>query len=127
GFKSGALIFFGGYTANASAVQNAGIATATTPAGPTGVVDVAFTNPDGQSYVLPAGYSYVPKPELQTIFPSAGPTAGGTSFTLAGKSYVTGARVFFDTVEATGVNVMSATVITGNTPPHGAGPVDVKV
>lgn len=33
---------------------------ATTPAGPAGNVDVTVTNPDGQSAVLTAGFSYVP-------------------------------------------------------------------
>src|SRR5262245_20215403 len=88
-FRSGALIFFGGYTANASAVQNAGIATATTPAGPSGSVAVAVTNPDGQSSVLPGGYSYVPRPVLMTLFPNTGPTGGGTMFTLAGSGFAT--------------------------------------
>src|SRR5262249_50555426 len=127
GFKSGALVFFGGYTANASAVQNSGIATATTPAGPTGSVAVSFTNPDGQSSVLPGGYSYVPKPVLMTLFPPNGPHRGRTQFHLAGSNLATGARVFFDNLEATAVSVPSATVITGNTPAHGAAVVDVRV
>jgi len=127
GFRSGMLVFFGGYTANASSVQNAGIATATTPAGPSGSVAVAVTNPDGQSSVLPGGYSYIPRPIVMTMTPQTGPTTGGTTFTLAGSNFGMGARVFFDNVEATGVNVASAFVITGSTPPHGAGAVDVRV
>ncbi|MEW5738063.1 MAG: IPT/TIG domain-containing protein [Myxococcota bacterium] len=127
GFQTGMLVFFGGFSASAAATQNAGIATATTPPGPTGVVDVAITNPDGQSAVLQNGFSYTARPELTTIFPAQGPTTGGTNFTLAGSNFAAGARVHFDQAEATNVMVASATVITGTTPAHALGVVDVRV
>lgn len=127
GFQAGMLVFFGGYTAAAAATQNGGIATATSPAGPTGRVNVAITNPDGQSSTLVNGFSYTPRPELTTIFPATGPTTGGTSFTIAGNNFAPGARVYFGTVEASAVIVGSATVITGNTPPNALGAVDVRV
>jgi hypothetical protein len=127
GFQPGMLVFFGGYSAAAAATQNSGIATATSPAGPRGRVDVAITNPDGQSAVLPLGFSYTPRPELTTIFPAQGPTTGGTSFTIAGNNFAAGARVYFGMAEASGVMVGSATVITGTTPPNPLGAVDVRV
>lgn len=127
GFQPGMLVFFGGYSASAAATQNTGIATATSPAGPSGRVDVAITNPDGQSSTLVNGFSYTPRPVLTTIFPATGPTTGGTAFTIAGSNFAPGARVYFGTTEASMVMVGSATVITGNTPPHPLGTVDVRV
>ena len=127
GFQAGMLVFFGGYSAAAAATQNAGIATATSPAGPRGRVDVAITNPDGQSSILPNAFSYTPRPEPTTIFPATGPTTGNTPFTLAGNNFASGARVYFGAAEASGVTVASATVITGNTPANPLGTVDVKV
>ncbi len=127
GFQPGMLVFFGGYSAAAAATQNTGIATATSPAGPSGRVDVAITNPDGQSSVLPLGFSYTPRPELTTIFPAQGPTTGGTSFTIAGNNFAPGARVYFGAVEASAVMIGSATVISGTTPPNPLGAVDVRV
>lgn len=126
-FQTGMLVFFGGFIANASAVQNAGIATAVTPAGPTGTVDVAVTNPDGQTSTLTASFKFIPRPAPQNIAPTNGPTAGATSFTLAGAAFVTGAKVYFGGVQSADAAVQSATVITGTTPAHGPGPVDVKV
>ena len=127
GFQAGMLVFFGGYTAAAAATQNSGIATSTSPAGPTGRVNVAITNPDGQSSTLVNGFSYTPRPELTTIFPATGPTTGNTAFTIAGNNFAPGARVYFGTVEAAAVIVGSATVITGNTPPNPLGTIDVRV
>jgi hypothetical protein len=127
GFAQGMLVFFGGFSATASSVQNPGIAQATTAGGPTGQVDVAVTNPDGQSSILTNGFSYTPRPEPQTIFPAEGPTGGGSTFTIAGRNFSAGARVFFGTTEATTAMVMSPTVITGTTPARAAGAVDVRV
>lgn len=127
GFQTGMLVFFGGYSASAAATQNAGIATATSPAGPSGRVDVAITNPDGQSSLLVNAFSYTPRPEPTTIFPATGPTTGGTAFTLAGSNFAQSARVFFGTAEAAGVTVASPTVITGLTPPNPLGTVTVRV
>ncbi len=127
GFQQGLLVFFGGFSAAAAAVQNGGISTATTPAGPSGQVDVSVTNPDGQSSTLANGYSYTPRPEPQTIFPAEGPTAGGVAFTIAGRNFGAGARTYFGTVEATAAQVQSSTVITGSTPPQVAGTYDVRI
>jgi len=61
------------------------------------------------------------------ISPVSGPAAGGTSVTITGTGFVTGAAVTFGGTAATGVNVASATSITATTPAHAAGVVDVVV
>ncbi len=127
GFQQGMLVFFGGFSASASNRMTDFIATATTPGGPSGQVDVAVTNPDGLSAVLTNGFSYTPLPTVASIFPAEGPTGGGTTFTIAGSNFTAGVKVFFGATEATTAMMSSSTVITGTTPAHAAGVVDVRV
>jgi hypothetical protein len=92
-----------------------------------------FTSPGAlknDNTVLPASGGGTPQPQPPTItsvFPSPGSTAGGTSVTITGTNFVSGATVKFDTTAATNVNVMSSTTITVTTPPHAAGLVNVTV
>jgi hypothetical protein len=64
---------------------------------------------------------------VTSVMPNQGPTAGGTSVTIAGSGFASGATVTFGGNAATGVNVPSATSITCTTPAHGAGQVSVTV
>ena len=66
-------------------------------------------------------------PSVTAINPTSGSTAGGTSVTLTGANFVSGATVKFGGVAATNVNVSSSTTITATTPAHAAGVVDVVV
>lgn len=66
-------------------------------------------------------------PTLTSIDPDTGTTAGGTAFEITGTDFVTGAEVTFGGDAATDVSVDSATTITGVTPAHAAGAVDVVV
>jgi len=65
-------------------------------------------------------------PTVTGINPTSGPTAGGTSVTITGTGFVTGASVMFDSALATVLDVQP-TAIMALTPPHTAGPVDVVV
>ncbi len=126
-FKSGMLVFFGGHLASAALTQTAGIARATTPTGPQGLVDVVVTNTDGQSHRRVGGFLYVAAPLPRSIAPFSGPASGGTPFTLGGTGFAPGAKVFFGDSEATTVTVASPSVITGVTPSAPASEVAVKV
>ena len=66
-------------------------------------------------------------PGVTAINPTSGSTAGGTSVTITGANFVSGATVKFGGVAATNVNVSSSTTITATTPAHAAGAVDVVV
>jgi phospholipase C len=77
------------------------------------------------------GFTYLvtsnPAPTLSSINPQSGGTAGGTSVTLSGSNFISGASVTFDGIAATSVNFSSPSTITAVTPPHAAGVANVTV
>jgi len=126
-FVSGATVTFGGTGATGVTVVNATTITATTPARAAGAVNVVVTNPGGLSGTLTNGYTYVAPPTVTNVVPDSGTTAGGTSVTISGTNFVSGATVSFGGTAATGVTVVNATTITADTPARAAGAVDVEV
>lgn len=65
--------------------------------------------------------------QILTVSPPAGPPAGGTSVSLTGTGFVSGASVAFGGVAASNVTVVNASSITATLPPHALGAVDVVV
>ncbi len=68
-----------------------------------------------------------PPPAVSSVSPTNGSTTGGTSVTITGTNFLSGANVTFGGAAATGVTVISSTQITAVTPAHAAGAVDVVV
>jgi hypothetical protein len=68
-----------------------------------------------------------PAPVIKDIEPKRGSTEGGTRLTITGTGFLTGARVLFDGLPATNVEVVNDTTIRAQTPRHAAGLVDVRV
>ncbi|MFL6213183.1 MAG: IPT/TIG domain-containing protein [Blastocatellia bacterium] len=68
-----------------------------------------------------------PAPGVSGVSPNSGPTAGGSSVTITGANFVSGATVSFGGTAATNVVISNATTITAATPAHAAGAVDVTV
>jgi hypothetical protein len=66
-------------------------------------------------------------PLISGISPNSGPTAGGTTVTISGTGFATGATVKFGNTFATNVNVVGSTTITAVTPARSAGSVNVVV
>jgi hypothetical protein len=66
-------------------------------------------------------------PGVTGVSPSSAPTNGGTSVTVSGTNFQSGAIVKLGGVLATGVVVVGAGTITATTPAHAAGVVDVVV
>lgn len=66
-------------------------------------------------------------PTVTSLTPTSGSTAGGTSITITGTGFRTGARVKVGTAAATSVVVNSATSITCATPAGTAGAKSVTV
>src|SRR5687767_4423218 len=66
-------------------------------------------------------------PTVTAISPNSGTTSGGTSVTITGTGFLTGATVTLGGTAATNVTVVSSTSITATTPAHAAGTVDVVV
>jgi hypothetical protein len=65
-------------------------------------------------------------PTVTSVSPSSGPAAGGTSVTITGTNFTTGASVAFGPNAASNVVVTSGTQITATSPP-GSGTVDITV
>src|SRR5205085_11196199 len=68
-----------------------------------------------------------PAPTVSNINPNSGTTAGGTSVTITGTNFVSGATVKLGGTAATGIVVSNSTTITATTPAHAAGTADVVV
>ncbi len=129
-FVNGATVTFGGAAASGVSFGGSTSLTCTTPSHAAGAVDVVVTNPDTQSGTLTSGFTYTasaPAPTVSSVNPTSGPTTGGTSVTITGSNFVSGATVTFGGTTATGVSVGSASSITCTTPSHAAGAVDVVV
>ena len=128
GFLSGASVKFGSTSASGVNVVSSTSITATAPAHSAAAVNVVVTNTDGQSDSLTSGYSYTnPAPSVNSIAPNSGPASGGTSVTISGTGFLSGATVSLGGTAASNVNVASSTSITATTATHAAGPVSVVV
>jgi len=119
GFLTGATVLFGANDATSVVVVSSTSITCVTPAGTTGaVVSVTVVNTDLQSGSLPSAFTYWAAPTITPygISPNTGVTTGGTSVTIDGSGFRTGATVTFAGVPATSVVVVSDVVITCITP-----------
>ncbi|MHC4601611.1 MAG: IPT/TIG domain-containing protein, partial [Planctomycetota bacterium] len=126
-FQSGATVTIGASPATNVAFVNATTLTCDTPAGAAGAADVVVTNPDSQADTLAGAFTFVPPPTVSSINPVSGPTAGGTSVTITGTDFVSGATVTIGGNPATNVAFVNATTITCDTPAGTAGTADVTV
>ena len=104
--------------------------TATSPEGSAGKVNVTVTTDVGTSATSSTNqFNYIvpPSPTVSGISPSSGPTAGGTSVTITGTGFVSGAVVSIGGNPATEVTVDSSTSIKATTPSGTAGAKVVAV
>jgi alpha-tubulin suppressor-like RCC1 family protein len=120
-------VTFGGESATFKITSSTSI-TATAPAAAgAGIVDVQVTTPGGSS-TLSTKDHYTYAPAVESVAPSTGPAAGGTTVTVTGTGFAPGstATVFkFGARKATAVSCASATTCTMTTPLGAAGTVDV--
>src|SRR5205823_5908322 len=123
-FLSGATVTVGGVAATNVIVVGATSITATTPAHAAGAVNIVVTTPGG-SGTLTNGFTYLATPTVTNSNPASGPTAGGTSVTISGTGFVSGASVTFDGFAATNVVVVNSTTITATAPSDTSGPADI--
>ncbi len=100
----------------------------TTPPHRPGAVGVIVVSQQGagssNDFGSGAVYTY-DGPNISSISPSSGPTAGGQSVTISGSGFVSGATVMFGGASATVVPDCCSLQVT--TPAHAAGQVDVQV
>lgn len=125
-FVSGVTVTFGGTAGTVTAVTATSISV-TTPAHSAGAVSVVVTNPDGQSATLTNAYTYTgTSPTITRVSPTSGTRRGGTTVTITGTNFLSGAKVTFGGISAT-VSSVSGTSIVVRTPAHAAGSVNVVV
>ena len=88
----------------------------------------SWTTTGGSSIAAQAAFRATASvPTVTGVSPAAGPLTGGTSVTITGTNFTTGASVSFGGTAATGVSVVSSTSITATSPSSSARTVDVTV
>ena len=128
GFTGATAVSFGSVAATSFTVESDQEIVATTPAEPTGNVDVSVTAPTGTTPTDPADvFSYSLKvPFVTSVAPDVGPASGGTSVTISGRRFTKATAVDFGSTPATSYVVNSSKSITA-VAPAGTGTVDVSV
>ncbi len=129
GLGSRTVVTFDGLVAPVRGWGPAGTALSViTPAHGPGPVDVAVTNPGGQSSRLSGGFIYgaAARLNIAALSTPAGLTAGGTYLSIGGTGLQPGLKVTFDNRDAR-VIYSTPTRVWLATPPHAAGAVDVVV
>lgn len=128
--KDVTTVFFGSTAGSGLNTANNGKSlTVTAPAG-TGTVTVTATDTQGRSAASPKDFTYVTAagPTVTAIEPGSGPSEGGTSVSITGTGFASGAVVTFDGRTATGVVVVDSTTITAQAPARAAsGPLVAPV
>ena len=126
-FLSGAKVTIGGVDQGTTTLIDSNHISFTTAVGSVGLKDVVVTNPDTQFVDAGNVFTYVlPPPSFTSITPNSGTTAGGTSVTVNGTYFVSGATVYVDGLART-TTFVNPTTLTLTTPAHAAGSVAIEV
>ncbi|MFC3908093.1 IPT/TIG domain-containing protein [Legionella dresdenensis] len=108
-------------------VPPGGNCTLTYTPGNTMAAQTDFTIQGSNTNALTAAIAIQSGSTLTAINPTSGAASGGTGFTLTGTGLTGAASVTFGGVAATSINVVNSTTVTGVTPAHAAGAVDVVI
>jgi hypothetical protein len=103
---------------------------ATSPAESAGTVDVTVTTTAGTSQTSSADrftFTSPTAPQVTSVSPTSGGTAGGTAVTITGVNLTGATSVSFGSVAATSFTVNSDTQIVAVSPPEDVGTVDITV
>ena len=119
-------VTFGGSSATNVTVNSSTSVTVTTPAKTAGAVDVTLSTSVG-SVTSSGAYTYLSSPTISSISPNTGALAGGTTVTISGTGFASGATVKFGSSNAASVTVNSSTQITAVTPSGSAGTVNIVI
>lgn len=126
GFTGATGVEFDGIAGTDFAVVDDGTITVTTPAHPSGIVEVIVLDPAGDSEPLDFEYDAEPA-SAASITPVSGSEAGGTEVTISGSGFTGATGVTFDGIAGTAFTVVDDETVTVVTPAHAPGPVDVIV
>ncbi len=121
-------VSFGGTQATNVKVLSALQLSATVPAHAAGSVTVQVTTADGQSSMLAQAFTYTSATlAVSKVSPISGPAAGGTTVTITGADFLSGASVTIGGLPASSVTLTNSTTLVAVTPPHAAGSADVTI
>lgn len=130
-FQNGVAVLFDNYPVRIDHFDS-GLLKVTSPPHDTGSIEIAITNPDGQTVTLPADQAWNSftydsnQPSIWSIYPMESPTIGGVKTTIMGNHFQQGAKVEFGSFPAT-IEDISLMTIKALTPPHPPGEVNVTV
>lgn len=114
GFRPGARVVLGDQVyadGEGCEVLDSSTIQLTTAAAAVGARDVVVIDPAGPEGRRVSGYSFQDLPTVQSVFPEAGSSAGGTHVTLTGVQFSSGATVFINGVQQAAVTWIDATKI----------------
>ena len=127
GFTADCTIAFDGAPAANVVTVSTVLITANTPAHKPGAADVTATC-GGKTSTLKNGFIYTGgSPDITSVDPASGTTAGGTTVRIGGRDLTADCWVEFGGELARNVTVTSATEMIATTPAHAAGAVTVKL
>ncbi len=86
-----------------------------------------FTIQGANTNALTAAIAIQSASTLTSITPISGTASGGTGFTLTGTGLTGATGITFNGMAATSVNVVNPTTVTGVTPAHAVGAVDIVI
>ena len=127
GFESGASVTYGSTKSSAVTFISSTEVKAMTPAESVGTVSVTITNPDNGTGSMSKAFTYTAGPTISSISPNSGAATGGTTVTISGSGFKSGATVALGAFLATSVSVLSSTQIQAVTPAEPAGTVSVTI
>lgn len=127
GFQTGASVNFGSVQSTAVTVASSSQINALTPAESSGTVAVTVNDSDGQSASLPSAFTFTSGPSVSGISPDSGPVTGGTTVTVLGSGFQSGANVEFGGLAATSVTLVSSTELQAVSPASTGGTVSIAV
>ena len=126
GFSGDTKVLIGGKPAIGVQVIDDSEVLAVTPPGVFGKQPVHVVNERGVG-TLKNGFFYFRQPNIKTLSPAAGPTAGGTELTITGGGFTSKVKVWLGGNQASLLEVMGSHTLRVNAPPGDAGAVDVKI
>ena len=134
GFKTGAYIFMDWKIVSSGQVSSNQWASLITPSLAPGTIDIAITNPDGQSDVLEKAFAaydasreVTPGPQIAKVYPSAGSVKGGLEVTITGSNFHESSYLILGGEPVETWNVVSPTEGIFMTPAHAPGLFDVAI
>ncbi len=127
GFLGGASATIGGTSCSNPNLVSSTTMTCTIPTHLASTYDVQIINSDSQSATLTNAYTYNAQPVISSVTPNNGILAGGTTVTITGSGFMSGATATIGGTNCTSLSVVSNTSITCTLPAKTAGAYNVVV